>query len=108
MATTKGCTLSRTGPAKAEIFGSTFRETGDIGFIKRIMFELIKRPHTMREIKASLSGSPYSPRTVYDFVFASENMRLISRFRQKRKLASLSLWLCLDLSLPTSSTDQTD
>lgn len=83
MATTKGCTLARSGPAKAEIFGSTFRETGDIRFIKRIMFELIKRPHTMREIKASLSGSPYSPRTVYDFVFASENIRLISRFRQR-------------------------
>jgi len=79
-----GCTLSRRGAARAELYGSTFKETGDVKFIKLILGELSRKPLTTREAKASFEGKPYKERTVEDFLYACENLRLLWAFRRRQ------------------------
>jgi hypothetical protein len=82
------------GSGKPELFGSTFKETGDFSYIKLIVAELRRNPRTTAEAMSSLCQIPspsrdefYRPRSVWDFLYASKNLHLISYFvKQRRKI----------------------
>jgi len=73
-------------PRDAELFGSTFRETGDLAFIKRLIGELKQSPLTTRAAKLILSKVPspgresrkYGQKAVENFLYVSENVHLIT------------------------------
>jgi hypothetical protein len=106
--------------SRPELSGSSFREAGNLCFIKTIIGEIFRRPRNDEDAQISLSrmsgpkGSPlYAPRTVWDLLYACKNLHLIDYVaRNKTRIWGPTLngisWIVLDPNLKIKKLSLTD
>jgi hypothetical protein len=92
------CKLSEVTDGKPELLGSTYKETGDLTFMKLIMKDLAKTRVLVREAPEYFSTrsetltKSYSERSVNDFLDVMRNLHVVIRTKKETRSGIAAHW----------------